>query len=78
MTTINYHHKSSNRGNDLSFANEKIITGHKKTTVKTVNTKIIFDEKWYIFEYLIINIFYFLNVFDWKKPKTVIIFIHRF
>ena len=40
--------------------------------------KTVFDEMWYIFEYLFMNIFSFLIVFYWNKPKIIIIFINNY
>ena len=45
--------------------------------MKTVAIKIVFDEMWYIVEYFIINIFYFLIVSDREQPRARIIFIHH-
>ena len=41
------------------------ITNH----MKKIEMKMIFDEMWYIVEYSIINIFYFLFMFDQKNPR---------
>ena len=51
--------------------NEYFVLVHKKITLKTIGRKTVFDEMWYIVEYFIVNLFYFLIVVDWKNPETI-------
>ena len=63
--------------NELSFVNKYSIVVHNIPIVKAVDMNMVFDEMWYIVEYLFINIVSLFIVFDWKKNKTIIISIHH-
>ena len=77
FTAIHSYHRISNSRNYFSFEKYYLIIVHNKTILKKINTQTVFDEMWYIFEYLIVNLLPFLVVFDWEKSYTRIIFIHR-
>ena len=66
LTEIHGYHIISNRRYDFSFVNGYIIV-HNKNILKKINMQAVFDEMWYIVEYPIVNIFYFLIMFDWGK-----------
>ena len=77
LTKIIRYHISINRRNDFYFEKYYFILVHNKTILKTINMQMVFDEMWHIVEYLSVNIFYSLIVFDWELSKLIIIFLHH-
>ena len=66
-----------NSKNYLSFDNDHFIIVNNNKILKKNYTKTIFDEMWYNFEYLIVNIFSFIIVCSLRKIKMRIIFINH-
>ena len=64
-------HRIRNRRNELSFVGYYFIIVNNKTVLKTSNMQTVYDEMWCIVEYFI-AIFFFLILFDWRKPKKKI------
>ena len=52
-------------GGMASILRMAILYLYIKNILNTIGAKTIFDEMWYIVEYFIVNIFYFLILFDW-------------
>ena len=48
--------------NDISFTNNYVNIVQKKSFFKTIDTKTIFDEMWYIVELFLVDIFSFLII----------------
>ena len=57
FTAIHGYHIIRNSSNEFYLANEYFIILHNKIILKTIDTKAVFDEMWYIVEYFIVNIF---------------------
>ena len=71
------HHRIRNRRNNVYFIKYYFIPVHNKTILNKINVQTVFDEMWYIVEYLIMNIFSFLILFYCEKSKMRIICIHH-
>ena len=54
------------------------IVVQKSRGGRVLNMKIFLNEKWFIVEWFLMNIFSFLVVFDWNKLKTIIILVRHF
>ena len=61
------YHKIRNWRNGFYFTNDHFIIVHLKTVLNTIDTKMVFDEIWYIVDNFIVDIFFFLVVFDLKN-----------
>ena len=65
LTVIHGYNRTRNRRIDLYLSKYYFILVQNKKTLKKMNMQTVFDEMWYMIEYLIVNTFYFIILFDW-------------